>query len=76
MHTYSGIISCRDSIEYADNRIDEFLKIYAQSVSMPNMMETEDYNIIMEESLKAIWNGADVMEMFNSLQKKYSERFR
>ena len=76
MHAYSSIISCRKSLEYANKHINQFINVYEQSIGMPNMMETEDYNIIMEEAIKAVWNGADIADMFDSLQKRYSERFK
>lgn len=76
MYDVSGIVSCRKDIVYEDEHINQFLVVYDQSIVMPNIMETEDYCILMEVALKNIWNGEDIQETFKGLQDNYSERIK
>lgn len=76
MYGISNIISCRKDITYENDKLNDCLVIYDDSIIMPNLLETEDYCIIMEEALKAIWNGSDVNEILGDLQNKYSERIK
>lgn len=76
MYDISGIISCRKDIEYENKIINKCVEIYDASMTMPGILETEDFCIVMEEALKAIWNGSDAEEILSELQTKYSERIR
>ncbi|MDE6208961.1 MAG: extracellular solute-binding protein [Lachnospiraceae bacterium] len=76
MYDISGIISCRKDITYENDKLNDCVNIYDNAIIMPNLLETEDYCIIMEEALKAIWNGSDVNEILGDLQNKYSERIK
>jgi maltose-binding protein MalE len=76
MYDIVDLISCRKDIKYENENINECLNIYDQSLTMPNLLETEDFCIVMEESLKSIWNGKDIETALNELQKKYSERIK
>lgn len=76
MYDIVSILSCRKDIVYENENINQCLNIYDKSITMPNILETEDYCIVMEETLKAIWSGSDVEETLNGLQKKYSERIK
>ena len=76
MYDIVDLVSCRKDIKYENENINECLNIYDQSLTMPNLLETEDFCIVMEESLKSIWNGKDIETALNELQKKYSERIK
>lgn len=76
MYDIIGIISCRKDLKYENENINQCLSIYDQSLTMPNLLETEDFCIVMEEALKAIWSGNDIDQTLNELQKKYSERIK
>lgn len=76
MYAKCGIISARKDITYDNEHINEFISIYDTSITMPKLLETEDYCIIMEEALKAVWNGESVETIFDELQTKYSERIK
>ena len=76
MYDISGIISCKKNVEYEDKHIEQLFSAYEDSIMMPNLLITEDYYLVMEAALKSIWQGDDVLEKFNELQKNYAERIK
>ncbi len=73
MYEISGILSTKKDIEYEDKHLNKLIDVYENSLTMPKLMDTEDYWLTMQNSLKAIWNGANIEETFNKLQTEYIE---
>lgn len=71
MYEKCGILSTRKNIDYGKTIVDKFFTAYEESTTLPKYMETEDYALLVKNTINHIWEGQDINTVLNELQETY-----
>ena len=66
----TGKVSAARDVDYEFEGLKEFAAEYEQSISMPKMLETNNFWVLLESAFSEIWNGADANEKLKSLSEQ------
>lgn len=70
LYDRAGKVSAEKNMEYPYDALQVFASEYETSVSMPKMLETNNYWLKLEASFAEIWNGADANEELKALSEQ------
>ena len=74
MYEKCSILSAKKNIEYADEMAAKFYAAYEESEALPMYMETEDFALLVKNTINHIWKGEDVNTVLEELQATYSKK--
>ncbi len=74
LYARSGKVSAARNVEYGYEALDVFAQEYAQSISMPKMIETSNFWVQLEVAFSEIWNGARANEKLKQLSEQIMEQ--
>ncbi len=69
IYKLAGKVAAHYGVNYADNNLNTFVDVYANSVPMPKTIETSNLWMELEIAFTEIWNGGDC----NQILKEVSE---
>ncbi len=70
LYDRTGKVSAARDVDYEFEGLKEFAAEYEQSISMPKMLETNNFWVLLESAFSEIWNGADANEKLKSLSEQ------
>lgn len=70
LYDRAGKVSAEKDMEYPYGALQVFAAEYETSVSMPKMLETNNYWLKLEALFAEIWNGADANEELKELSEQ------
>lgn len=77
LYTRTGKLACNKRNEYENGALDVFAQEYADSISLPKLLATENYWMYVEAMFAKIWNGSDVSgavtELYEQMQIQFNE---
>ncbi len=74
MYEKCKILSTKRGIDYGIEIADRFFEAYEESISLPKYMETEDYALLVKNSINHIWEGQDIATILGQLQETYNSK--
>lgn len=66
----TGKVSAARDVDYEFEGLKGFATEYERSISMPKMLETSNFWVLLESAFSEIWNGADANEKLKSLSEQ------
>lgn len=70
LYERSGKLAARDGVDMDNGPAQVFKMEYADSVSLPKLMETGNFWLQMEVLFSKVWNGADAGELLSELSEQ------
>lgn len=74
----SGKVSAAKNVDYGYEALQEFAKEYEDSISMPKMIETSNFWVLLEATFASVWDGADanlsLQELSEQIMKQVTGR--
>ena len=70
LYARTGKVSAAKNVDYGYEALQEFAKEYEDSISMPKMIETSNFWVLLEATFASVWDGADA----NTSLQKLSEQ--
>ncbi len=74
LYARSGKVSAARNINYGYEALGEFAKEYERSISMPKMLETSNFWVLLEAAFSQVWNGADANTMLKELSEQIMQQ--
>ena len=70
LYARTGKVSAAKNVDYGYEALQEFAREYEDSISMPKMIETSNFWVLLEATFASVWDGADA----NTSLQKLSEQ--
>lgn len=70
LYERTGKLASNKHVEYENENLDVFMAEYEDSISLPKMIETSNFWILLERAFSRIWMGADVETELLELQNQ------
>lgn len=70
LYDRTGKVAAAKNVDYGHEGLKEFAMEYEHSISMPKMLETSNFWVLLEAAFAEIWNGADANQMLKSLSEQ------
>lgn len=70
LYTMTGKVSAVNQTSYSNAYEEAFVKNYAESISMPKLIETSNFWVELEICLAKVWNGEDANGQLRALSEK------
>lgn len=70
LYDRTGKVSAAKNVDYGHEGLKEFAIEYERSISMPKMLETSNFWVLLEAAFSEIWNGADANQMLKLLSEQ------
>lgn len=70
LYERTGKLASNKNIKQENEKLDVFMAEYEDSISLPKMIETSNYWILLERAFSRIWTGADVETELLELQNQ------
>lgn len=74
LYARAGKVSAAKNVDYGYEALDMFAAEYEKSISMPKMVETSNFWVLLEVAFSEIWNGADANEKLKELSEQIMEQ--
>ncbi|WP_035767863.1 sugar ABC transporter substrate-binding protein [Butyrivibrio sp. NC2002] len=69
MYNMSGKMLAHSKVNYANESLNSFVSVYANSVPLPKMIATSNFWVQLEIAFSNIWDGANVNDTLKSLSE-------
>ncbi|MBQ9926997.1 MAG: extracellular solute-binding protein [Lachnospiraceae bacterium] len=66
----TGKVSAMKGVDYGYEALQEFAKEYENSISMPKMIETSNFWVLLESVFADVWDGADANRSIKALSEQ------
>ena len=70
LYARTGKVSASQNVDYGYEALEQFAAEYAKSISMPKMLETSNFWVLLEVAFSEVWNGADANEELKLLSEQ------
>ena len=70
LYERTGKLASNKNVKQTNEKLDVFMAEYEDSISLPKMLETSNYWILLERAFSRIWMGADVETELLELQNQ------
>ncbi len=70
LYARTGKISAAKGVDYGYEALEEFAKEYEDSVSLPKMIETSNFWVLLEATFASVWDGADANTSLQELSEQ------
>lgn len=70
LYERTGKLASNKNVTYENANLDVFMAEYEDSISLPKMIETSNFWILLERAISRIWQGADVETELLELQSQ------
>ncbi len=70
LYERTGKLASNKNVKQENEKLDVFMSEYEDSISLPKMIETSNYWILLERAFSRIWTGADVETELLELQNQ------
>lgn len=70
LYERTGKLASNKNVKQTNEKLDVFMEEYEDSISLPKMIETSNYWILLERAFSRIWVGADVETELLELQNQ------
>lgn len=70
LYARSGKVSAAKEMDYGYEALQEFAKEYEDSISMPKMIETSNFWVLLEATFASVWDGADANTSLKDLSEQ------
>ena len=74
LYARTGKVSAAKNVDYGYDALNEFAKEYENSISMPKMIETSNFWVLLETTFSQVWNGADANQMLRKLSEQIMQQ--
>lgn len=74
LYARSGKVSAARNVNYGYEALEEFAREYERSISMPKMLETSNFWVLLEAAFSQVWNGADANLMLKELSEQIMQQ--
>ncbi len=74
LYARSGKVSAARNVNYGYEALGEFAREYERSISMPKMLETSNFWVLLEAAFSQVWNGADANLMLKELSEQIMQQ--
>ena len=74
LYARSGKVSAAKHVNYGYEALGEFAREYERSISMPKMLETSNFWVLLEAAFSQVWNGADANLMLKELSEQIMQQ--
>lgn len=74
LYDRTGKVSAAKNVDYEKEALDDFAGEYEKSISMPKMIETSNFWVLLEAAFSRVWNGADANQMLKELSEQIMEQ--
>ncbi len=74
LYARSGKVSAAKGVDYGYEALDVFAAEYEESISMPKMIETNNFWVQLEVVFSQVWNGADANQKLRELSGQIMEQ--
>lgn len=70
LYDRTGKVPAAKNVDYDYEGLAGFAMEYERSISMPKMLETSNFWVLLESAFSEIWNGADANQMLKELSEQ------
>ena len=70
LYARTGKVSAAKGVDYGYEALQEFAKEYEDSISMPKMIETSNFWVLLEATFASVWDGADANASLQELSEQ------
>lgn len=70
LYARTGKVSAAKGVDYGYEALQEFAKEYEDSISMPKMIETSNFWVLLEATFASVWDGADANTSLQELSEQ------
>lgn len=74
LYPRAGKVSAAKDVDYGHAALNEFVKEYEASISMPKMIETGNFWVQLEAAFAEIWDGADANRKLKELSEQIMQQ--
>lgn len=70
LYARTGKVSSAKGVDYGYEALQEFAKEYEDSISLPKMIETSNFWVLLEATFASVWDGADANTSLQELSEQ------
>lgn len=70
LYARTGKVSSARGVDYGYEALQEFAKEYEDSISLPKMIETSNFWVLLEATFASVWDGADANASLQELSEQ------
>lgn len=74
LYARSGKVSAARDADYGNEALSMFAEAYDNSVSMPKMIETSNFWVLLERVFSQVWNGTDANDALKELSEQIMQQ--
>ena len=74
LYARSSKVSAARDADYGNEALSMFAEAYDNSVSMPKMIETSNFWVLLERVFSQVWNGTDANDALKELSEQIMQQ--